>query len=154
MNCQKIMQHRSACLAAWLFCATTLAFAQSWTVQTIPTRVADGKPVTVAFAILVAAQGQTDLPPVRHVLVYPQPLGSQQIKVASGDTTLLLGGTWINALPQLQKQGVTQTASQSAHARRAMCAMICKPSPSSSGSSSQVRNCIWLALEPLPRCLS
>ena len=106
MNCQKIMQHRSACLAAWLFCATTLAFAQSWTVQTIPTRVADGKPVTVAFAILVAAQGQTDLPPVRHVLVYPQPLGSQQIKVASGDTTLLLGGTWINALPQLQKQGV------------------------------------------------
>lgn len=52
------------------------------------------------------ALGQADTPPVRHVLVYPQPLGSPQAKVASGDTALSLGGTWINALQQLQKQGV------------------------------------------------
>lgn len=106
MNRLKISSRRVAWLAAWLLSASVQVFAQSWTVQTIPTRVADGKPVSVAFAMPNAAQGQTDLPPVRHVLVYPQPLGSPQIKVASGETALALGGTWINALPQLQKQGV------------------------------------------------
>ena len=107
MTCLKIIQHRSAWLAACLLSTSALAFAQTWTVQTIPTRVVDGKPVSVAFAMPAAMPGQADLPPVRHVLVYPQPLGSQQIKVASGDTALSLGGTWIRALPQLQQQGVT-----------------------------------------------
>jgi hypothetical protein len=69
MTSLKIRPHRNAWLAAWLLGARALAFSQSWAVQTIPTRVADGKPVSLAFAMPASGQGQADTPPVRHVLV-------------------------------------------------------------------------------------
>lgn len=106
MNRLTTMQRRNAWLAAWLFSATTQAFTQSWTVQTVPTRIADGKPVSVAFALPAALQGQADVPPVRHVLVYPQPGAPTVLKQSSGSTELNLVGPWVRAAAQLKAQGV------------------------------------------------
>jgi dienelactone hydrolase len=106
MNRLKISSCRAAWLAAWLLSASAQAFAQSWTVQTIATRVADGKPVSVAFAMPASAQGQADTPPVRHVLVYPQPGAPAVLKLASGNTPLNLAGPWVRAATQLKTQGV------------------------------------------------
>lgn len=108
MRYLKACLNRVTRLAAWLLATSVAAFAQNWRVQTVPTRVlADGKPVSVAFAVPSNAPSLVVMPPVRHVLVYPQPLGNPQIKVASGDIALTLGGTWIRALQHLQQQGVT-----------------------------------------------
>ena len=94
-------------LTALLLCSATLVWGQSWTVQTIPTRIlADGKSASVAFAMPTSATGLIAAPPVRHVLVYPQPGGAPQLKVASGRTDLSLGGPWVRAAAQLKAQGV------------------------------------------------
>ncbi|MGH8830619.1 MAG: alpha/beta hydrolase family protein, partial [Polaromonas sp.] len=67
----------------------------------------DGQPAKLAIAVPTAAAATTSTPPVRHVLVYPQPGGTPQLKVASGSTDLNLGGPWIRGLPQLQAHGIT-----------------------------------------------
>ena len=85
---------------------TALAFAQSWTVQTVPTRVVDGKPASIAFAMPATVQGQAGLSPVRHVLVYPQPGALVNLKQTSGSTDLALAGPWVRAATQLKAQGV------------------------------------------------
>ncbi|MDP3357502.1 MAG: hypothetical protein Q8M51_16775 [Polaromonas sp.] len=86
----------------------SFASAQGWTVQTLSTRILpDGKPATIAIAVPQAAATAANTLPVRHVLVYPQPLGTPQLKVPSGSVDLTLGGTWIRGLPQLQAQGIS-----------------------------------------------
>jgi dienelactone hydrolase len=90
-----------------LLCSASLTFAQNWTVQTIPTRApADGKITSIAFATLERSQGPSEVPPVRHVLVYPQPGGRPQLKVASGNTNLTMSGPWVRAADPLKAQGV------------------------------------------------
>ena len=79
---------------------TVVAFAQSWAVQTVPTRVVDGKPASVAFAMLANLQDQAGLPPVRHVLVYPQPGALINLKQIGGNTDLALAGPWVRAAVQ------------------------------------------------------
>ena len=94
-------------LSILLLFSASLTFAQNWTVQTIPTRaLADGQITSIAFATPERAQGPSDAPPVRHVLVYPQPNGRPQLKVASGNTNLTLSGPWVRTADPLKAQGV------------------------------------------------
>jgi dienelactone hydrolase len=91
-------------MAACLICPASWATAQTWAIQTLSTRVSpDGQPVTLS----IATPAQGDAAAVRHVLLYPQPLGTPQLKTGSGTTALTLGGTWMQALPQLQLHGVS-----------------------------------------------
>jgi len=97
-----------ALLAGLLLGGASLALAQGWAVQTLSTRILpDGQFAKIAIAVHQAASAATSTPPVRHVLVYPQPLGTPQLKVASGNTDLTMGGTWIRALLHLQLHGVS-----------------------------------------------
>jgi dienelactone hydrolase len=92
-------------LAVLLLCGASLLRAQDWTVQTLSTRVSpNGQNVTLAIAIYAAASGGAQ--PVRHVLVYPQPGGTAQLKVANGTTALALSGPWVRGAAQLQARGV------------------------------------------------
>ncbi len=95
-------------LAGLLLCGASLASAQGWTVHTLSTRVLpDGQPAKLAIAVPTATSTAASTPAVRHVLVYPQPVGTPQLKVASGNTNLTVGGTWGQALPHLQRHGVS-----------------------------------------------
>lgn len=93
-------------LAGLLLCGASLAWGQNWTVQTLSTRILpDSQAAKLAIALPTAATAAGT--PVRHVLVYPQPGGIPQLKVASGSTDLNLGGPWIRGLPQLQAHGIS-----------------------------------------------
>lgn len=99
----------SACirfaLAVLLLGGALQSKAQDWTVQTLSTRVSPtGQSVTLAIALYGDAVGGNQ--PVRHVLVYPQPGGVPQLKVANGPAALTLGGPWVRGAVQLQAQGV------------------------------------------------
>jgi dienelactone hydrolase len=95
-------------LAVLLFGGVSLAGAQSWTVQTLTPRVLPGGgSAKLAIATPAPESALAGRPSIRHVLVYPQPLGVAQLKVASGTTTLNAGGVWMRALPQLQAQGIS-----------------------------------------------
>lgn len=90
-----------------VFCAS-IASAQGWTVQTLPTRISsDGQPVSVAIAVPRPASDPAAAPPVRHVLVYPQPGATSQLKAAGGDADLGLSGPWVRGATQLRAQGVS-----------------------------------------------
>jgi dienelactone hydrolase len=106
MNCNSLIM-RTAFISSLLCCAS-VASAQGWTVQTLQTRVlADGQPAKIAIAFPQATPATANTPPIRHVLVYPQPLGVPQLAVTSGNIDLTVGGTWMRALPHLQQQGVS-----------------------------------------------
>lgn len=94
-------------LAVLVLGAASLAWGQNWTVQTLSPRTSSGQSVQLAIATPVAGASSARMPPVRHVLVYPQPLGAQQLKVSDGTTTLSVGGVWMRALPQLRAQGIS-----------------------------------------------
>jgi len=88
-----------------LFWAASLAGAQDWTVQTLFTRVSpSGQNVTLAIALPPAAIG--GIQPVMHVLVYPQPGGIPQLKVANGAAALALNGPWMRGAAELQARGI------------------------------------------------
>lgn len=123
-------------LAGMLLCSASLACAQNWTVQTLSTgRISPGgQPATVAIAVppalplpqtlpvttggTTAPSGEvlpttvaptTASPPVRHVLIYPYPSSTPQLKISNGTTTNTntLGGVWMRSLPYLQTHGVS-----------------------------------------------
>jgi dienelactone hydrolase len=95
-------------LAVLLFGGVPLVWAQNWTVQTLTSRgLPGGGSAKLAIATPAPEPSPAGRPSVRHVLVYLQPLGIPQLKVASGTTTLSAGGVWMRALPQLQAQGIS-----------------------------------------------
>jgi len=95
-----------SCLAGVLLCSASFASAQGWMVQTLLTRVlSDGQPARVAIA--VPQLPMAAMPPVQHVLVYPQPGSTPQLKVAGGSVNLALGGPWVRGIAHLQAQGVS-----------------------------------------------
>jgi len=106
MASRKAVAHGVRIRLAWavlLLCTASLAGAQDWTVQTLSTRVSPtGQGVTLAVALHAVDGNQ----PARHVLVYPQPGGTPQLKATSGPAVLALGGPWVRGAAQLRAQGV------------------------------------------------
>ena len=85
------------------------AHALQWQVTTLPSRLSEGKPVTIAIALYAPDDTaiNTAPTPLRHILVYPHPYTSPQITATTGiSTATAAADTWIQAVPHLQRQGV------------------------------------------------